>query len=102
MPSSDPSNLGSHDPNDPETELNHLPRSPADSLKHSPPSQIEIDLTISTSQMKGEQGNFTLPISVILLALISIVTIITAVSWYSNIMQDEDRPTPAPETPSQM
>jgi len=100
MPSNDPSSFDLHDPSDSEIKFQNLPSSRSDSLKPLSPSQIEIDLTISKSQTGNDRGNVTLPISVILLALVSIVTIMTAASWYSQIIQDQSEPRLSPGVPS--
>lgn len=100
MPSSEPPNCDPRDPHDREIKFQHLPPPLSDSPKPPSPSQIEIDLTIMTSQMRNDRRNPALPLTVILLACVSIVTIMTAVSFYSKIMQNQDKPLPAPNTSS--
>lgn len=97
--------MSSNDPPivDPPDSESHQPNSSSptsDVFNQTSPSQIEIDLTISNSTTRSSRHDLPLPVFAIVLGIISLVAIITSVTWVSGIMQDQLEPTPNTQTTS--
>ncbi|NJN62223.1 MAG: hypothetical protein HC795_12460 [Coleofasciculaceae cyanobacterium RL_1_1] len=86
MPANEPPTFNSQNS---EPDPHHLSTPSTDVFKQTSPSQIEVDLTISRSSYRADRYDQPLPFSAIVLALISLVAIITAVYWVSGMAQDK-------------
>jgi hypothetical protein len=86
---------------DPQSSEPHLPNSsssPTDVFNPSSPSQIEIDLTISSASTRNGSNGQPLLFSAIVLGLISLVAISTAVIWVNGIMHEKSNHVPEAQT----
>lgn len=86
------------DPPEPEPHPPNSSSPATDVFNQTSPSQIEIDLTISNSATRSNHPTLPLPVSAIVLGIISLMTIITSVVWMSGMMQDQFDQTPDTQT----